>query len=280
MSNNKKILTIQDISCYGQCSTTVALPILSAFGFETAILPSAILSTHTSGFTDYTVLDLTDEMPKIIEHWKSEHIQFDCIYTGYVANAKQFEYIKQAKEYLLKDDGLFIVDPAMADNGEMYPGLDIDIISGMIDLCSMADYILPNVTEACLMTRYDYAIYQDDDYINGLISELVGLGAKNIIITGIQDDEYSIGCVAYDGLTKTTIIKEKIEKSYHGTGDIFSSLMVAYINKGMDIKGAIDFSTDFIYDAIENTLDDQFHEYGVKYEPLIKEYLNKKDPRY
>lgn len=278
--SNKKVLTIQDISCYGQCSTTVALPILSAFGHETAILPTGLLSTHTSGFTDYTFLDLTDEMPKIIEHWRSERIQFDCIYTGYVANKEQFEYIKQCKEYLLADDGLFIVDPAMADDGKMYPGLDEDIIVGMMDICSIADYILPNITEACFLTRKEYQPIQDDSFINDLIADLISMGAKNVILTGYQDDEYSIGAVAYDGLTKTTILKEKEDKSYHGTGDIFSSMVIGYLLNGKGIKEALDYSTDFIIDAIDNTVEDPFHDYGVKYEELLKDYIDKKDPRY
>ena len=141
-----------DISCYGQCSTTVALPILSHYGIETAILPSAILSTHTSGFENFTFLDLTDEMQKIIDHWFTNHIEFDCIYTGYIGNRKQFDIILNNKHKILKDGGLFIVDPAMADNGKLYPGLDDFIVLGMRKMCMYADYIIPNVTEACFMT--------------------------------------------------------------------------------------------------------------------------------
>ena len=277
---NKKILVINNISCYGQTGSSLSLSILSAFGFEVSLLPTFLESTHNDPFTGIHEIDLTNDMEKIIDHWKTEHIQFDSILVGKVKNGKQFEYIKDAKEYLLKDDGIFIVNPSMGKDGDAFPDLEIDVISGYLDLCSMANYILPNVTEACLMTRHDYDIYQSDSYLNDLISELVGIGPKNIIITSVQDDEYSIGCVSYDGLTKTTIIKEKLDKSYKGISDLFSSLITAYINSGMQIKGAIDFSTDFIYDAIENTMDDQFHDYGLKYEPLIKQYLNKKDPRY
>lgn len=278
--DNKKILVIQEISCYGQTSSTVSVAVLSAFGFETAILPTSIRSTHGFGFSGMSEMDLTEYMAKTIEHWRSEHIQFDSILVGKIVNGKQFEYIKEAKDYLLKDDGIFIVDPSLGKNGDLDSNLDIDIISGYIDLCSVADYIFPNVTDACLMTRHDYNYYHDDSYLNDLISEVVGIGAKNIVITGVMDDEYSIGCVSYDGLVKTTIIKEKLEKSYPGVGDLFSALMTAYINSGVVLKGAIDYSTDFVYDAIENTIDDQFHDYGLKYEQFIKEYLNKKDPRY
>ena len=273
--DNKKVLTIQDISCYGSCSTTVALPILSAFGIETVILPSAILSTHTSGFKDFTVLDLTDEMPKIINHWINEGIKFDAIYTGYIGDVRQFDYILECKDKLLNEGGLFIVDPAMADNGKLYPALNDDIVSGMKRIVSVADYILPNITEACFLTNNKYQSDQDDLFINYLISDLYRLGAKNIILTGVSDDPESLGAVAYDGMQKITVLKEWVEKSYHGTGDIFSSLVVAGIMNGLDIKTNLDIATDFIVDSIYNTMDDPNHDYAVKYEPILKKYVNK-----
>ncbi len=272
---NKKVLTIQDISCYGSCSTTVALPVLSAFGIETAILPSAILSTHTSGFKNFTVLDLTDEMPKIINHWIDEGIKFDAIYTGYIGDIRQFDYILECKERLLNDNGLFIVDPAMADNGKLYPALNQDIVEGMKKIVSIADYILPNITEACFLTNTEYKEEQDDMFINELLAELYRMGAKNVILTGVMDDPYSIGATSYDGMQKTTVIKEKVEQSYHGTGDIFSSIVVANILNGVDIKTNLDIATDFIIDSIYNTMDDPYHSYGVKYEPILKKYVNK-----
>lgn len=267
---SKKILTIQDISCYGNCSITVALPILARYGIETAILPSAILSTHTAGFKDFTFLDLTDEMPKIIDHWKKEGIEFDAIYTGYIGNPKQFGIILDAKAKLLKEGGLFIVDPAMADHGKLYPGFDEETIIGMRELVSVADYIIPNITEACFLTRNDFEEIQDDNYINGLLADLYQLGAKNIILTSVSDDEDSIGVVAYDGFTKTTIMKQKEERNYHGTGDIFSSLVIANILNDMPIRENLDKATDFIINAIDITLDDPYHDYAPKYEQILK----------
>jgi len=272
---NKKVLTIQDISCYGSCSTTLALPILSAFGIETVILPSAILSTHTSGFKDFTVLDLTSEMPKIINHWINEGIKFDAIYTGYIGDVRQFDYILECKDKLLNEGGLFIVDPAMADNGKLYPALNDDIVEGMKKIVSVADYILPNITEACFLTGNKYQSDQDDLFINYLISDLYRLGAKNVILTGVSDGPDSLGAVSYDGLQKITVLKEWVEKSYHGTGDIFSSVVVAGILNGIDIKTTLDIATDFIVDSIYNTMDDENHSYGVKYEPILKKYVNK-----
>ena len=266
---SKKLLTIQDISCYGSCSTTVALPILSSFGIETAILPSAILSTHTSGFKNFTVLDLTDEMPKIINHWINEGIKFDAIYTGYIGDTRQFDYILECKEKLLNPGGLFIVDPAMADGGNLYPALNEDIVSGMKKIVKMADIVIPNITEACFLTNTPYQEEQNSIFINGLLTDLLNMGAKKVILTSVSDDADSIGAIAYDGISKITILKEKCEKSYHGTGDIFSSVIIADLLNGKDLKETLDHATDFIIDSIEATLDDPNHNYAVKYEDVL-----------
>ena len=268
---SKKILTIQDISCYGQCSVTVALPILSALGFETAILPSAILSTHTSGFKDFTVLDLTDEMPKIINHWKKENVKFDAIYTGYIGNKVQFDYILDIKNNLLNEGGLFIVDPAMADNGSMYYGLGDDIVAGMKKISSVADYILPNITEAAFLTGNKYEEIQTKEYQDKLINDLYKLGAKNVILTGAAKGNL-LGAIAYDGKNSIEVLKQKEPKSYHGTGDIFSSIIIGNILAGLDLKTNLDKATDFIIDSIKNTVDDDSHFYGVKYEEILKDY--------
>ena len=149
---DKKVLTIQDISCMGQCSLTVALPIISACGVETIILPSAVLSTHTGGFTGYTFRDLTEDIPGIMDHWEKENISFDCLYTGYLGSITQIEYVYDLKKRVVKEDGLLIVDPAMADNGSLYYGFDDAFVAQMAKLCGSADIILPNITEAAFMT--------------------------------------------------------------------------------------------------------------------------------
>ncbi len=262
---SKKILTIQDISCYGQCSITVALPILSARGVETAILPSAILSTHTAGFKDFTVLDLTDEMPKILNHWIKEGIKFDAIYTGYIGDVRQFDLILLAKEKLLKDDGLFIVDPAMADNGKLYPALNNDIVLGMKKIVSQADVILPNITEASFLT--DNAYSENPDY-GRLIADLNKLGAKKIILTGVKDNN-KIGATYYDGIDTATVLKDIETPSYHGTGDIFSSIIVADILNGLSPKDTLEDATTFIVDSIRATKNDKSHSYGVKFEDIL-----------
>lgn len=265
---SKKILTIQDISCYGQCSITVALPILSSRGIETAILPSAILSTHTSGFNNFTVLDLTDEMPKIINHWINEGIKFDAIYTGYIGDVRQFDMILKCKDMLLNDNGLFIVDPAMADHGKLYPALNNDIVEGMKKICRVADYIIPNITEACFLTDNEYKESCDEDYTKKLVNDLYALGAKNIILSGITNDN-NIGACSFDGNSIIKVLQQKCEKSYHGTGDIFSSIIVANILNNVSLKDNLMDATKFIVDCITATKDDSNHSYGVKFEDVL-----------
>jgi len=265
---SQKILSIQDLSCYGQCSLTVALPILSSYGFETVILPSAILSTHTSGFTNFTDLDLTDEMPKIIEHWKTQNIKVDVIYTGYIGNAKQFETILEAKQYLLNKDGFLFVDPAMADDGKLYGPLDQTIVDGMKKISSVADYVIPNITEACFLTDTPYQVEQDNDFIQGLVTKLHKLGAKNVILTGVIEGN-KIGAIYSNGIKQTKVLKEKLTPNYHGTGDVFSSVCLAHILKGCSLDETLDKTTDFVVEAIKETKKDPSHVYGVKFETIL-----------
>lgn len=266
----KKVLTIQDISCYGGCSITVALPILSSFGIETSILPSAILSTHTGGFKGWTNLDLTLEMPKIVDHWIKEGIKFDAIYTGYIGDTRQFDTILKCKEKLLKENGLFIVDPAMADNGKLYPALNDDIVVGMKKIVAVADYILPNITEACYLTSNQYEATLTKDYVAKLLKDCYALGAKNVILTGVGYSNKELGASSYDGKVITTLMGEKINKMYHGTGDVFSSVAVACILNEQPLSEVIKTSISFTISAIKETLSDEDHFYGVKFEQTLK----------
>lgn len=172
----QRILTVQDISCVGQCSITVALPILSACGLEACILPSAVLSTHTGGFTGFTVHDLTDEFPKIIRHWRQEQIRFDAVYTGYLCSVRQIDYLEELLQTLLAPNGKVIVDPVMADHGRLYPGFDETYAAGMRRLCRRADVILPNLTEACLLAGKPYCESYTERDISNLLQALRELG--------------------------------------------------------------------------------------------------------
>lgn len=267
--NYKKILTIQDISCVGQCSLTVALPILSACGHETAILPSAVLSTHTGGFTGFTFRDLTDDLPAVAKHWQKEGISFDAIYTGYLGSIRQMDYVADIFRTMAAPKGRVIVDPAMADHGKLYYGFDIPYAKAMAKLCAMADVILPNVTEACFMTDYPYQEEYDEAYINGLLKKLHGLGCGNVVLTGIGYEPGRTGVVVSDGRKTAYYAHRKLEKSYHGTGDVFSSVFVGAIMQGKTLLQAAKIAADFTVNAIQATLSDPSHWYGVKFETAL-----------
>ena len=194
-----RLLTIQDISCFGQCSLTVALPILSAAGLETVILPSAVLSTHTAGFTGFTVRDLTEDIPGIAAHWRKENISFDAVYTGYLGSREQIADVKDIFATLLRDGGLTIVDPAMADNGKLYPAFDADYVEAMKTLAFSADLILPNITEACFLTGLEYRTVYDEAYIEALLDALSARGARGIVLTGVGYREGRTGVVVQSG---------------------------------------------------------------------------------
>lgn len=268
MSYNK-ILTIQDISCVGQCSLTVALPILSACGLETCILPSAVLSTHTAGFTGYTFRDLTEDMPSIAEHWQKENIQFEAIYTGYLGSTKQIEHVRNIIKSTASSTCISIVDPAMADNGVLYPGFDNDFVLEMQQLAFKADYIVPNITEACLLTGKEYKTSYDKAYILDLLQALSSKGAKTIVLTGVSYSENTTGVVVYENNTYSYYEHKKIAKGCHGTGDVYASSFVGAVVNGYSTYEAAKLAADYTVACIENTQGDSSHWYGVKFEPML-----------
>lgn len=271
--NDKRLLTIQDISCVGQCSLTVALPIISACGIETSILPSAVLSTHTSGFQGYTFRDLTDDIPAIQQHWQKEHIAFDAIYTGYLGSTKQIDYVKSILDTMLKEGGQSIVDPAMADNGQLYPGFDMDYVEAMKKLCFAADIIVPNITEACLLTGFEYRSEYDEAYIGGLIGELTACGAKTVVLTGVGYTPDTTGVVVWENGKLFYYKHKKYPRSCHGTGDVYSSAFVGAYMNGKSVTEAATIAADYTVLCIENTQDDKDHWYGVKFEAALKDLI-------
>ena len=273
---SKKILTVQDISCYGQCSITVALPILSAFGYETAILPSAILSTHTSGFKNFTVHDLSDEIPLIIKHWKNEGIKYDVLYSAYLGEVKHIDLVINIKKELLNENSLFLVDPVMGDNGKLYPAFTDEYVKAMKRLIKEADIIIPNLTEACYLTDEIYKEKYDEKYILNILNKLNRLGAEKIVLTGISYKESFIGIASLINGEYRYYEHKKISKSYHGTGDVYTSAFLGEYLKTNDINKAIELAASFVVSSIENTLDDPSHNYGVKFEPLLAQYAGGK----
>lgn len=267
--NDKKVLTIQDISCVGQCSLTVALPIISACGIETCILPSAVLSTHTAGFSGFTFRDLTEDIPSIFNHWKSEGISFDAVYTGYLGSKTQIEYMITYAKNSLKQGGKMIVDPAFADNGKLYPAFDNDYVQDMKNLVAVCDYVIPNLTEACYLTGIEYKTSYDEEYILKVVKALNGLGAKTVILTGVSYEKGYTGIVVYEN-EKYLYYKHKLLKnSCHGTGDIYASCFVGALVNGKSAYDSAKIAGDFTVMSIKQTAKLENHWYGASFEPVL-----------
>lgn len=269
----KKVLTIQDISCLGKCSLTIALPILSALGSETVILPTAVLSTHTM-FKNYTCKDLSDQIEPITEHWKNEGVRFDAIYTGYLGTIGQIEQIKSLFRSFKDEDTLIIVDPVMADNGKLYPAFDLEYVKKNAELCGEADIIVPNITEASFMTGIEYREEYDVTYIKELLAGLNDLGATISVLTGVSLEKGKTGVMGYDRKTGEYYVYQnrKIDAAYHGTGDLFSSTAVGELMKGKDWSDAVRIAADYTAHTIEVTLQNPEKPwYGVDFETTIPE---------
>ena len=270
----KRLLTIQDISCVGQCSTTVALPLVSACGVECAILPPAILSNHTAaGFTGWSFLDLTSEMAKVEAKWVEQGIRFDAFYTGYVCESHIDPILSVAKT-CANPGAIRIVDPAMADNGKLYAGFAADFPTKMVRLCAGADYLLPNMTEAALLVGEDPATYlaepvQDRAAIERLMGGLHALGAKNVVLTGVSLRADELGTAVSDGKSVAYDFNPRLSRSVHGTGDVFASVFAGALLRGKTATEAAALAADIVCAAIGATEPD--HWYGVSFERVIPE---------
>ena len=262
----RRILTIQDISCVGQCSMTVALPILSACGHETCILPAAVLSTHTGGFGVPAITNLTSNMEAIWRHWQRQGITFDAIYTGYLGSIDAIETATEIAEALLAPGGTLIVDPAMADHGKLYSGFDSAYADAMKNLCLRADVMLPNITEAAMMTGMEYADTLDEAYVRELISRLEG---KNVVLTGVGFAPDQTGAaIRYNGEV-SFYTHPRVGASYSGTGDIFASAFTGAYLQEKSMQDAVRIASDYTLQCIRNTFEHPAHWYGVKFETAL-----------
>ena len=269
----KRILTIQDISCVGQCSLTVALPILSACGHETCILPSAVLSTHTAGFSGFTFHDLTEDIPAIQAHWQKEGIQFEGIYTGYLGSTQQVGYVKNILDTMGTENAVKIVDPAFADNGKLYPIFNDEYVAAMRTLCPSADILLPNITEACFLAGMEYKEAYDERYIKELLAALAVLGCSTIVLTGVGYSPDKTGVVVYQNGEMNYYEHKRISKGCHGTGDVYASAFTGAVLRGKTLFEAAKIAADYTVACIENTQDDPTHWYGVKFETALPKLM-------
>ncbi len=267
----KRVITFQDLSCVGKCSLGVALPIISSFGIEACGVPSALLSCHTA-FDDFSFFDLTAQSQEILNKIGSQKLKFDAFYSGYLGSEKQ---INCACEFIdVLKDSLIIVDPVMGDNGKLYSGFDISIPQSMKNLCSKADIILPNITEACLLADTPYFTPANKDEVVSLIKKLFSRFNASIVITGIEA-EGRMGACLYnkDSGRISFFMKKKIDAVFHGTGDIFASCLTGDLISGSSLNDSVEFAVEFTYKSMEYTLADPDRRwYGVNFEqalPLI-----------
>lgn len=265
----KRILTVQDVSCVGQCSLTVALPIISACGVETAVLPSAVLSTHTCGFTGYTFRDLTEDMPAICAHWQKEGLTFDAVYTGYLGSAEQIAHVKEILRTTAAAGCLAIIDPAMADGGKLYPGFDADFVAQMKTLVAAADYVLPNITEACFLTDTEFKTEYDRAYIDQLIAKLCALGAKNVVLTGVSYRSGMTGVVVFENGEYRYFEHPQIAGGVHGTGDIYAASFTGALMRGKSAYEAAVIAAEYVLECIKESQKDPTHTYGARFEPVL-----------
>lgn len=267
----KRIITVQDISCVGKCSLTVALPILSAAGVEAACLPTAVLSTHTA-FPKFTFRDLTDEIQPISDTFRDLGIDFDAIYTGYLGSFEQLRLVSNFIDRFKTEKTAVFIDPVMADNGKLYPGFTPDFAAEMEKLCRKADLILPNLTEASFMLGIPYRESYDEDYIRDVLFRLTEKGARHAALTGIGFSDDEIGVYFYDAEKKSyfSYFNRKLPVSYHGTGDIFASAALGGYMRGLSMEAALSLAVDFTLECMEKTLQDENRRfYGVNFEEAI-----------
>lgn len=276
MNHQKRVMAVHDLSCFGKCSLTVALPILSAAGAEVAVLPTAVLSTHTGGFTGYTFRDLTEDIPAVAGHWSSLGLQFDAIYTGYLGSFEQLDLVSQVISEFRKEDTIVCIDPVMADGGKLYPSFRSDFPLGMAKLCTKADIILPNMTEAALLLNKPYREGPyDEAYITHVLHGLAELGPRRIVLTGVWTEPEHLGCAVYDAEAGVTgyAMSRRIEGSYHGTGDVFASALLGALLRGLSLRDSAQIAADFTAGSIHRTQEAGTDiRFGVNFEAGLPEY--------
>lgn len=248
----KRVMAINDLSGFGKCSLTVALPILSALGHETVAMPTAVLSTHTGGISGFSCLGMTEEMRKFSAHWLSLGLRFDSVTTGWLDSADQAEIVREVLEWT-GPDALRLVDPVLGDNGKLYAVITPEHVEGMRMLCAMADLVTPNVTEACFVLGRPYAGERvTEQSARALCEALCDMGPKQAVLTGVSTSEATVGAAALDRKSGafTLYETERIEGSWHGTGDVFSSALLGAVLCGKTLGDSVRIAADFTHDAL------------------------------
>ncbi|ODA41665.1 pyridoxamine kinase [Desulfosporosinus sp. BG] len=273
MSKQKRVAAIHDISCVGRCSLTVALPILSAAGFDTSVLPTAILSTHTGGFEGFTYRDLTNDIRPISNHWQSLNVKFDALYSGFLGSYEQIDLVADFFDTFRSNDTIVMVDPVMADNGVLYSIYSPEMAKGMTKLCAKADIIVPNLTEAAFLLDEDYiGESYSQEYIETLLKKLAALGAKQVVLTGVSFEKDKLGAAAFNSDTSKVsyAFNDRIDGYFHGTGDVFSSTLLSGLLNDFPLEEAIQIAVNYTLKCIRMTEKlGQEERYGVCFEKAI-----------
>ena len=266
----KRIASIQDFSCIGSCSQTIALPVLSAMGVECAALPTALLSAHTA-FDGFVSLDLTPQLPAIMAHWRAMHLRFDAVYTGYLASA---ELVGALLDGMDERPALTLIDPVMGDNGALYAGFSDAFPQAMRALCGRADVLTPNVTEACLLTGTAYSPVQDAAQTRRLLERLLELGCRAAVLTGLRvDGDMAVAALQRDG-TGTLVRTSYIPEVFHGTGDLFASTCAGALVQGAPLERAVRLAADYVALTLRRTVQAPDRRwYGVNFQETLPELM-------
>ena len=269
----KRIASIQDFSCIGSCSQTIALPVLSAMGVECAALPTALLSAHTA-FDGFVSLDLTPQLPAIMAHWRAMHLRFDAVYTGYLASPEQVGLVGALLDGMDERPALTLIDPVMGDNGALYAGFSASFPQAMRALCGRADVLTPNVTEACLLTGTAYSPVQDAAQTRRLLERLLELGCRAAVLTGLRvDGDMAVAVLQRDG-TGTLVRTSYIPEVFHGTGDLFASTCAGALVQGAPLERAVRLAADYVALTLRRTVQAPDRRwYGVNFQETLPELM-------
>ncbi len=278
MLNQKTVAAIHDISGMGKCSLTAAIPVLSAAGISVTALPTAVLSTQTGGLSGYTYRDLTEDMPLMINHWATLDVSFNAFYSGFLGSVKQTDIVIDFVKRFKTDGSIFLCDPAMADNGKLYSTFDSSFVKAVKKLCSNADIIIPNFTEAALLLDkpYLHPPYTKEYVTDLLVSLAESFDVKYVVLTGVAFDDKEIGVATYDTSARiiSYTLQQRVEGMFHSTGDLFaSSLLGAFLN-GFSLEKSAEIAICFTVNSINKTVegggDSRF---GLRFEQCLPSYI-------
>ncbi len=273
----KKVAVINDLSGFGKCSLTAAIPVLSVQGVQACPLPTAVFSNQT-GYPEYSCVDLTDNLPSFVEQWKKLDATFDGILTGFISHVKQIEIIENFCESFKKEATVLVVDPVMADNGKIYPAYSDELCKGVKRLAMKADIVTPNLTEFCVLTDSDYQelmsyAYSEDilDILSRKAKILFDSGVKTVVITSVPVYEGKVSNCIIDKDGIKTVSSRDFGGSYSGTGDLFAATVCGGIVKGESVFDSVSKATRFLEASIGATLCELTRpEDGICFEPFLK----------